>query len=82
MMWSLLLQIARWIGEGPHLDMLTTLIGLGLDPGQLGPSLFRQWPAFSSPNWQAEAITPDPFRLEFLRQCLLIEPGEPIVYVS
>jgi hypothetical protein len=56
--------------------MLTTLIGLGLDPGQLDPSLFREWPAFSSPNWQAEAMTPDPFGLDFLRQCLLVEPGE------
>lgn len=73
---SLLFQIARWIGEGPHLDMLTTLIGFGLDPGKLDPSLFSQWPSFTNPNWQAEAITPDPFGIEFLRQCLQIEPGE------
>ncbi|KAM0702270.1 hypothetical protein Q7P35_011180 [Cladosporium inversicolor] len=70
----LLFQVACWIGEGPHLDMLTTLIGLGLDPGNLDPSLFHQWPAFSDPNWQAEAITPDPFGLDFLRQCLQVEP--------
>lgn len=56
--------------------MLTTLIGLGLDPGKLDPSLFRQWPSFTNPNWQAEAITPDPFGIDFLRQCLQIEPGE------
>ena len=73
---SLLLIIACWVGEGPHLDMLTALIGLGLDPGKLDPALFCQWPAFSNPNWQAEAITPDPFGIDFLYQCLKIEPGE------
>lgn len=56
--------------------MLTTLIRLGLDPGKLDPSLFRKWPSFTNPSWQAEAITPDPFGIEFLRQCLQIEPGE------
>ncbi|GAB7332284.1 hypothetical protein MBLNU13_g04120t2 [Cladosporium sp. NU13] len=71
---SLLFRIACWIGEGPHLDMLTALIGLGLDPGKLDPALFCQWPAFSNPNWQAEAITPDPFGIDFLRQCLQVEP--------
>ncbi|GAB7332283.1 hypothetical protein MBLNU13_g04120t1 [Cladosporium sp. NU13] len=70
----LLFRIACWIGEGPHLDMLTALIGLGLDPGKLDPALFCQWPAFSNPNWQAEAITPDPFGIDFLRQCLQVEP--------
>ena len=76
MLRSLLFQVACWIGEGPHLDMLTTLIGLGLDAGNLDPSLFHQWPAFSDPNWQSEAITPDPFGLDFLRQCLQVKPGE------
>jgi hypothetical protein len=56
--------------------MLTTLIGLGLDPGKLDPSLFSQWPSFTNPNWQAEAITPDPFGIDFLRQCVQKEPGE------
>lgn len=56
--------------------MLTTLIGLGLDPGSLDPSLFRQWPAFSNSDWESEAITPDPFGIDFLRQCLQIEPGQ------
>ena len=73
---SLLFQIARWIGEGPHLDMLTTLIGLGLDPGKLDPTLFNQWPRFSNPDWQAEAITPDPFGIDFLRQCLQTDRGK------
>jgi hypothetical protein len=72
---SLLFQIARWIGEGPHLNMLTILIGLGLDPGKLDPVSFRQWPSFSNPNWLDEAMTPDPFGIDFLRQCLQIEPG-------
>ena len=73
---SLLFQIACWIGEGPHLDMLTILLELGLDPGKLDPALFNQWPPFTNPNWQAEAITPDPFGIDFLRQCLQKEPGE------
>jgi hypothetical protein len=71
----LLSQVFHWIGEGPHLDALTTLLGLGLDPGAMDHSLFQSWPRFSDPNWQSECLTPDPFGVEFLRRCLQVEPG-------
>lgn len=56
--------------------MLTTLLEFGLDPGKLDPTLFNKWPPFTNPNWQAEAITPDPFGIDFIRQRLQKEPGE------
>jgi hypothetical protein len=72
---SLLSQVSRWIGEGPHMDVLSDLIRLGLDPGAMDLSFFHKWPRFSDPNWLSEGQTPDPFGTDFLRQCLEVDPG-------
>lgn len=77
----LLSQISRWIGEGPHMDVLSDLLRLGLDPGAMNPTFFHKWPRFSDPNWLSEAHTPDPFGVDFLRQCLEIHPGTVIPLV-
>lgn len=72
----LLYHVATWIGEGPHLDMLDCVLELGLEPGALDATYFQKWPAFSNPNWLDETIIPDPFGIDFLRQCLQKEPGQ------
>ncbi|KAK1701949.1 hypothetical protein BDP67DRAFT_453807 [Colletotrichum lupini] len=61
-----LVQCAQWIGEGPHLYLLELLLDLGYDvSGVVGD--FQDWPALSSPNWISEAITPDPFFIEYFK---------------
>lgn len=68
---------ARWIGEGPHLHMLDTLLSLDINPEFLDTSLFHstEWPNFSDPSWLCEEITPDPMFVDYLRKCLQIMPG-------
>ncbi|KAK1508815.1 hypothetical protein CABS01_08045 [Colletotrichum abscissum] len=61
-----LVQCAQWIGKGPHLYLLELLLDLGYDvSGVVGD--FQDWPALSSPNWISEAITPDPFFIEYFK---------------
>ncbi|KAK1547610.1 hypothetical protein CPAR01_01577 [Colletotrichum paranaense] len=61
-----LVQCAQWIGEGPHFYLLELLLDLGYDvSGVVGD--FQDWPALSSPNWISEAITPDPFFIEYFK---------------
>ncbi|KAL0765258.1 hypothetical protein CaCOL14_012007 [Colletotrichum acutatum] len=63
---AFLVKCAKWIGEGPHLDLLAILIDLGYDiSGVVGD--FCDWPALSSPNWISERLTPDPFFIEYFR---------------
>ncbi|KXH41656.1 hypothetical protein CNYM01_09833 [Colletotrichum nymphaeae SA-01] len=63
---AFLVQCAKWIGEGPHLYLLEFLLDLGYDvSGVVGD--FQDWPALSSPNWISEAITPDPFFIEYFK---------------
>ncbi|KAK1690581.1 hypothetical protein BDP55DRAFT_544498 [Colletotrichum godetiae] len=61
---TFLVQCAMWIGEGPHLDLLEILLGLGYDVSEVVGD-FQDWPQLSSPNWISEAHTPDPFFIEY-----------------
>ncbi|KAK1999868.1 ankyrin [Colletotrichum falcatum] len=54
---------ARWIGEGPHMSLLETLIELGFDATVADT---QDWPQVSSPGWQYETMTPDPFFVEYI----------------
>ncbi|KAI6881211.1 hypothetical protein KC360_g6771 [Hortaea werneckii] len=71
----LLHHCARWIGEGPHMDMLATLFSFGLDPEYFDSSLFIAWPRSCDPGWLAEDLAPDPMFIDFLRVCLQRQPG-------
>lgn len=73
----LLYRCATWIGEGPHMDMLASLLCFGLNPEHMDASLFQDWPESSNSGWLAESITPDPMFVEFLRDCLRKQPGKP-----
>lgn len=75
----LLYRCFTWLGEGPQMDLLETLLSYGLDPGALDVTSFRRWPSLSSPSWIGESITPDPFCIESIRMCLQIEPGKIIL---
>lgn len=68
---KLLNLCAKWIGEGPHMAMLETLLSLNIDPGDLDVSLFyNEWPNSCDPGWQSEAITEDPMFVEFVSECV------------
>ncbi|RMY39927.1 hypothetical protein D0866_01610 [Hortaea werneckii] len=71
----LLHHCAKWIGEGPHMDMLATLLSFGLDPEHFDSSLFIAWPRSCDPGWLAEDLAPDPMFIDFLRACLQRQPG-------
>ena len=71
----LLHHCAKWIGEGPHMDMLATLLNFGLDPEHFDSSLFVAWPQSCDPGWLAEDLAPDPMFIEFFRACLQKQPG-------
>ncbi|KXH39676.1 hypothetical protein CSAL01_03000 [Colletotrichum salicis] len=59
-----LVQCAKWIGDGPHLDLLETLLHLGYNVSEVVGD-FQDWPQLSSPNWISEEHTPDPFFIEY-----------------
>ena len=56
---------ARWIGEGPHLELLEILLGLGFDATVIDSPHSQDWPEPASPNWIAEGLAPDPFFVEY-----------------
>ncbi|ORY18941.1 hypothetical protein BCR34DRAFT_258918 [Clohesyomyces aquaticus] len=66
----LLLYAIRWIGEGPHIPLLETILPRNgrplVDPMEAHPSLFQQWPTAFDPNWISLYHTPDPFFVEAL----------------
>lgn len=71
-----LLMCAKWIGEGPHMAMLETLLGLKIDPGDFDSSLFQnEWPESCNPGWQSEALTPDPMFVKFIGECVRRSQG-------
>ncbi|KAI7398666.1 hypothetical protein KC336_g15241 [Hortaea werneckii] len=71
----LLYHCASWIGYGPHMDMLATLLGFGLDPEHLDSSLFFSWPRSSDLGCLPYDLVPDPMFIEFFRACLRRQPG-------
>jgi hypothetical protein len=72
---SFLTTCARWIGEGPHLNLLDAILESGFDPTAINCPLWEQWPACCSPNWISEQHTPDPFFVEFLARLVKDNPG-------
>lgn len=67
----------KWIGEGPHLSLLETLLELGVDPADAGVQLFPSWPRPCDPNWQAPYMIPDPFYIEAVAMLAKADPGTP-----
>ncbi|KAI1409926.1 hypothetical protein F5Y13DRAFT_203068 [Hypoxylon sp. FL1857] len=63
---KILYKSASWIGEGPHLSLLDTLLAVGLDPMDLPSPHWKQWPTPCSPDWRAAEEAPDPFFLEYI----------------
>ncbi|KAF4856237.1 Serine/threonine-protein kinase TNNI3K [Colletotrichum siamense] len=58
-----LTRCAKWIGEGPHLDLLEELMHLDFDAGEVET---QEWPEPCSSNWRSESVTPDPFFVEYI----------------
>ncbi|KAL4760385.1 ankyrin repeat domain-containing protein [Aspergillus foveolatus] len=70
-----LVQCAKWIGEGPHIDLLEAILACGFDPGAIESPVYEEWPSPCSPNWIAEEITPDPFFIDYLAILASASPG-------
>lgn len=66
---------ARWIGEGPHLELLEILLNLGFDATVIDSPRTQDWPEPSSPGWLAEDLTPDPFFVEYQSKLLRDNQG-------
>jgi hypothetical protein len=45
-----LARCAEWIGEGPHLELLEILLGLGFDATVIDAPYATDWPEPCSPN--------------------------------
>ncbi|KAH8753749.1 ankyrin repeat-containing domain protein [Hyaloscypha sp. PMI_1271] len=71
----LLYQSIKWIGEGPHMILLESLIQSGFDVSEIEAPSFALWPQPCSPNWIALDITPDPFFVDWISMNLKICPG-------
>ncbi|KAL3478303.1 hypothetical protein BJX99DRAFT_224615 [Aspergillus californicus] len=71
---SFLVECAKWIGEGPHLDLLDAVLELGFDPSGDSP-LYDKWPAVCSPEWFGGGFTPDPFFIEYFAIVARENPG-------
>ncbi|KAL4747079.1 hypothetical protein BDW72DRAFT_197078 [Aspergillus terricola var. indicus] len=70
-----LVQCAKWIGEGPHLDLLEAILACGFDPGFIESPVYEEWPSPCSPNWWAEELAPDPFFIDYLALLANASPG-------
>jgi hypothetical protein len=71
-----LARCAKWIGEGPHLELLEILLDLGLDVTAIDSPHVQDWPEPFSPNWPAEYLTPDPFFVEYQSMLLRDNQGK------
>ena len=71
----LLLRCAEWLGEGPHMDMLDTLIRSGIDPDYFHADLYKRWPSLPWATWGSEGIVRDPMFVEWISICLKNTPG-------
>ncbi|KAK2036714.1 ankyrin [Colletotrichum somersetense] len=76
---SFLPLCAKWIGEGPHMDLLETLLTHGVDADMADT---QDWPGVSSPNWWAEEITPDPFFVEYISILYKYNQGKAWFFAS
>ncbi|KDN67256.1 hypothetical protein CSUB01_10268 [Colletotrichum sublineola] len=63
---------AQWIGEGPHIYLLETLLTLGFDATVAET---QNWPELSSPDWWLARLTPDPFFVEYISIICKHNPG-------
>ncbi len=73
---SFLVQCAKWIGEGPHLDLLQTILAYGYDTTAIEASHFDQWPEMCSTNWISLCHTPDPFFISYIGMILEKSPSK------
>ncbi|KAL2867489.1 ankyrin repeat domain-containing protein [Aspergillus lucknowensis] len=74
-----LVQCAKWIGIGPHIDLLEAILAYGFDPSSIESPSYKEWPSLSPPlcppNWIAECLTPDPFFVDYLAILAKASPG-------
>ncbi|KIN05249.1 hypothetical protein OIDMADRAFT_51065 [Oidiodendron maius Zn] len=71
---------ARWIGEGPHLELLEILLNVGFDATVIDSPRTQDWPEPSSPDWLAEGLAPDPFFVEY--QSMLLRDNQGRLYLD
>jgi len=71
-----LARCAEWIGEGPHLELLKILLGLGFDATVIDSPHAMDWPEPCLPDWIAEGFTPDPFFIEYQGMLLKDNQGK------
>lgn len=64
-----------WIGEGPHIDMLSELLRHGLLPSEADGHELSRWPQPCDPSWISEEVTPDPFFLGVLEDLVYYDQG-------
>jgi hypothetical protein len=69
-------RCAKWIGEGPHMELLEILLDLGFDATVIDSPHVQDWPEPSSPDWIAEYLTPDPFFVEYQSMLLRDNQGK------
>jgi len=72
---SFLTTCAKWIGEGPHLVLLSDVLRCGFDPTAVDSPLWKDWPRPCSPGWVSEEVTPDPFFVQYLSMLVKDDPG-------
>ncbi|KAL4819759.1 hypothetical protein BDW67DRAFT_193343 [Aspergillus spinulosporus] len=59
-----LVQCAKWIGEGPHIDLLESILACGFDPGSVESPVYEEWPT-----------SPDPFFIDYHALLANASPG-------
>lgn len=69
-------------GWESHFNMPALLLGLGLDPEHLDPSLFCAWPQFDPGPFTYFLVPDDPMFIQFFRACLQRQSGRFHYYHS
>jgi hypothetical protein len=69
-----------WIGEGPHMELLETILPRNdnalVDLSKQSAFLFQNWPEACSFDWQSIKITPDPFFIDAVSLAINHDSGE------
>jgi hypothetical protein len=78
LLFRFLARCAKWIGRGPHLQLLEILLDLGFDATLIDSPHTQDWPEpfLTDCRWDGPDLMPDPFFIEYQSMLLRDNQGK------
>lgn len=69
------ITLSSWVGEGPYVCLLESLVRHSLDAGDISPKLFSKWPRAASSDWDVSYNSGDSFYLRAITILITSDVG-------